>query len=868
MSGEPEKDRKGGPASADLKEEYRDENRYSVSVAGGNTPGDEAHGVPEDSGENAGDNEQVSSSQRLSRAELEEMYRNDPRFSMLFDHEKNEKKKIVRSVKVGGIRLTPKRILILSLFFLVVLLCICGSLYYALRDIGKYRDYARASALYEAGEYEAAKDLFIKVINEDPNKEDAVAAMADIYRHYRDWGNESFFRQRIMRLNPLNEEYFHDFLESAFRARNFGSIYSILNLKVMENPDLPPEEGALYLIAALHSGHVSNGKNFYAERKKANPKYFTESERGRFADLLLNGAEMNKEQMQNHLASLDQIKDPQVRFEMGNVLLYFLSKQHDRESDEKMERLLLEAVELNDYAGAPLLANYYFLHERFDDVIRICDEFLKSRVNASMPVLFGESCVLNGQPELIPPLADRIRRLRGRQSKVIASYLDALTAFNDGDNERLQTAMLESGSTIETPLSSLIKLQMAIHIDSPKDIQLTLGKIMKGGSFMDFQARARTAALQYLTVKAGTDSVNDSDLLTMYAGIAALIETPDDDVSFLRRIILLDHYKRNIMTGDELQAALKTFPGDPVLLKIAAEYSLSRKQPARTMEYISEFNELDGVPEKTRRTMRILHMLALDQLGRKEDAQKEFRLIVEQEKDGFMVYVYFEYCAENGYSDSLKSFGEWLENLPADSSNRMAIPFVRAEILLSEGKKDQALDLFEKSPSDDPFFVFHAASRLAGNGRNDAAFNRYLSIRNTYPDKALVNINLSELYRGKGDADNALACARTAWEENRNDLLSRYIYGKRLFEAGQYQDAVDVLKFPQYMASFPEKMLDLWSRAVRAQIKADFAKERYLSAQDNVKYLLIYFPEDREGLEYAEKIQRIRRHESVGGSGK
>ena len=119
MSGEPEKDRKGGPASADLKEEYRDENRYSVSVAGGNTPGDEAHGVPEDSGENAGDNEQVSSSQRLSRAELEEMYRNDPRFSMLFDHEKNEKKKIVRSVKVGGIRLTPKRILILSLFFLV-----------------------------------------------------------------------------------------------------------------------------------------------------------------------------------------------------------------------------------------------------------------------------------------------------------------------------------------------------------------------------------------------------------------------------------------------------------------------------------------------------------------------------------------------------------------------------------------------------------------------------------------------------------------------------------------------------------------------------------------------------------------------------
>ena len=859
MTEEDERTDNGGVIPSEA-EEYREEDRYSVRSSSEEGPSEEL----KKEGDKTGEMDAPASGGRLTREELENRFRNDPRFNMIFDHEINKKKKKASHYyfKVGGIRLTLKRILILCCFLLVFLVCMCSSFFYALKDIGKYRGYNQARAVFESGDYEKAKELFVKVISDDPNKEDAIKAMAQIYQYYGDWANEAFFRQRLVRLNPLNETYSRDFLNAAFRARNFGTIYSYLSLKVMENPKLPPEEGALYLIAALHSEHVPNGKTFYSEWIKSNPAYFSDTEYGRYAELLLKASELNPEKARSIIASLPDIKDEQIRFETINTLLYVLAKQGNRESDGQIEKLLRESAELNEFAGAPMLADYYFSHYRFEDTLKVCEDFLKTKINVVIPILYGESSLLSGQPELIPPLADRVRHLRGRQSKIIASYLDALYAFNEGDETRLRAAMLEAGSMFETQVSSLMRLQLAIGSDSSKEIFLLLEKLIKGEPFLDFPQRARTAALEYLLKQADSDLASDPDRLTVCADIAQMIQTPGDDVSFLKRIILLDRFKRDLLTEDELLSAVKTFPGDPVLLRIAAEYYLKRGQAARTMDYIVEYNSLKDIESND--SMVILHILALDQLGRKDEAKTEFWTLVESRTDGTLLSLYYDFCVENKMFDSLKSLSSWIESLPKDSPNHAALPFIRAEILFSEGKQDQAFDLFEKSPSSDPQFIFHAAARLAEAGRNDAALKRFLSIRDTYPDKALVNLNLSALYREKGDAKNALECARIAWDVNQNDLQARYIYGKRLFEAGQYAEVISVLKFPQFKASFPKEMLELWSKAMHEQIKDDFDAERYTPAMENTKYLLIYFPEDKDGLEYMELLESIRRHEKTG----
>lgn len=798
----------------------------------------------------------ISTSARITREEMESKYRNDPRFAMLFDHER-KKGRQVWYIKVGGLRLTLKRILILCGFLLVFLLCLGACFFYAFKDLGKYKNYARAVALYEDGDYEAAKELFVKVLAEDPNKEDAVAALADIYHHYGDWGNEAFFRQRLMRLNPLDRKLRDDFLESAFRARNFGVIYTFLNLKIMEDANtLPPGEGALFVISALQSGHVPNGKAFYDLKKKAEPRYFQNSERGRLVEMKMSTREMDGPRSRDFLAFLSEAEDPMVRFETINSLLYYYSLQNDQESNEKMEELLQEAAELNEFAGAPLLANYYFTHYRFDDVIKVCEKFLKTKINVIMPLFLAESFALSGQAEKILPLMERMRVLRVRQANILALYMDALNAFCVGDNKRLRDSLLKAGSTIETPLSHLMGLQIAILTDSSKGIRQNIEKIMRDRPFMDFRQRARTAALYYLMDKANEDLASNPDKLNDCAEIAALIQTPGDDVSFLRRIILLDHFNRNALTEDELQAALGTYPGDAILLQIAAKYYLLNGKPTRAMDYIDEYNELKDVPKKN---IAILHMVALDQLGRKADAEKEFRAILERGEDDDLLYIYFSFCIENKFLEALESLAEWLETLPKDAASRSALPFVRAEVLFGDAAtKAQALELFEKSSAADPRFVFHAAQRLVEADRLDAALSRYLSIRDAYPDKVLLNVSISDLYEKKGDAESSFAFARTAWQMDRNDFSARYAYGKRLFERGEVAEAFSVLGSPQYRADFPADMLKLWEKVVRAQIKSDFEAARYTPVMENARRLLTCFPNDKEAREYLDKIENIR----------
>lgn len=854
MSEEDVRKENDGTESVGKNEEYRSENRYSAHFP---SSGVSASGTEDGAGEDPDSGEAFRPNGRMTREDLENEYRNNPRFRMLFDHGVDVKP--VWQIRVAGLRLTLKRILILCGFLLIVLLCLGACLFYVLQDISKLRHYTQAKALYEAGDYNAAKEVFFIVLSEDPNREDAVAMMADIYNRSGDWSNEAFFRQRLMRLNPLNDEFSRDYLKTAFRARIFNAIYLHLNLKILDNLELQPEDGALYLVSALLSGHASEGKAFYESCRKSNPDYFSSTETGRLAELLLNQSQLDNEQVQNLIEALGDIEDTQVRFETINVLLHYFSNRKDAESEKTMEKLLVEAAALNNHAGAPMLANFYFFRFRFEETIEICNEYLKTKMNAVMPILLGESSFLSGRMELIPPLAEKIHRLRGRQSKVIASYLDALTAFGKEDDALLRSSLLEAGSTINTPLASLMKLQLAIKADSPKEILITLGGVMKAAPFMDFHERARTAAMCYLMDKLA-NGLPDAETLQDYAGIASLLQTPNEEVSFLSRIILLDRRNRGLLKEDELLAALGKYQNDFILLRIAAEFYLLNGQPERAMDCISAYNKLPDVPDKS--AVALLHVLALDQLGRKTEAEKEFRSILENGGGDSLLYPYFSFCIENDLLDSLKSLSTWLETQPKDSLARSVQPFVRAEILLADdATKDQAFDIFEKSDAADPRFIFHAASRLAKAGRRDAALKRYSSIRDIYPDKSLVNINLSELYFGRGETDAALEYARIAWQEDRSSLLSRYIYGKRLFEIGKYAEVLDVLSFPQYKASFPDDMLKLWEKAIRECIRADFDAGRYGTAQEKAKYLLIYFPDDKSAQEYLEKIEAIHRKE-------
>ena len=812
----------------------------------------------------ADDESVISSGARPTREELESKYRQDPRFSMLFDHsvpDESEKPKR-KYVRVGGIRLTPKRIIILSGFLLVMLACIGACIFFLVKDLDRSIECSQAIALYESGDFAQAKEKLVRVLSRDPHKESAVAALADIYHHYGDWGNETFFRQRLVRLNPLNKQYFEDYLDSAMRARNYNVIYSLLNLKILEGETLDRNTEALFLISALHSGHVSNGKSFFRSKTLSDPKYFSQTDRGRFAEVMLKAESLVPKEADKLFSALEDVKDPAVRFEILNMRVYLLSKITDEENEARIEEMLKESAEMNNFAGAPLLANYYFSRYRFDDAIRVSEDFLKTKVNTIMPILYSESCLLSGQPELIGPMLERIQSLEGRQSRIIASYLEALKSFSAGDLAATKANLQAAGSTIETPLSTLMELLIAINNRSVPEVRVILTRLMTRPPFMDFQERARSAVLRFLLSElSDIEGIPEPRLIADYAAIAEQIQSRGDDNSFLQRIILMDQYNRNVLNEDELQFMLAKFRGDPVLLQIAAEYYLFRQKPEQAMGYINQYRNGTGegaAPDG----MAVLHMLTLDQLGRTDEAEAEFRSIVEREPDnGDLLYYYYTYCSQHGFLDAMRELAKRVGSLPHNSALREFLPFIQAEIKFADGDEKGALDMFESAKTARPDLIYHAGDFLAAGGRTDAAIKRYLTILENAPDKVQLRLKLSKLYREKGDREKAMAQARSAWVEDREDLDARAAYARFLVEDKEFAEAVDVLKFPQYQATFPEDIVELWGTAMREQIKADYAGARYTPAFEAAKHLQIYFPDDQMAQEYIQLIEQRRQEE-------
>ena len=842
----------------------------AVSVSGTETS---ANGA----GPSGGNEGEPSSggSARPSREDLEKKFREDPRFTMLFENgpltakpkapkyidEKGNPVPPRHYIRVAGIRLTPKRILIIACFLLIMLGCLGACFFFLVKDIDRSVECARAIALYESGDFATAKDKLIAVVNRDPHKESALAALADIYHHYGDWGNETFFRQRLARLNPMKKEYFDAYLDSAMRARNFNTIYSQLNLKVIDDADMDPDTAALFLIAALHSDHVANGKAFYQAMLERDPGFFAKTERGRFAEVLLKAERLYPSDAERLFAGLDDVKEPSVRFEILNMRAYLLSKMPGGENEDKIDALLKEAAELNNFAGAPILANRHFVKGRFRETMDICTEFLKTKVNTMMPILYGESCVLSGQPELIAEMKERIRSLGGRQSLIIASYLEALEAFSDGDLTKAKACLQSAGGSIETPLSALMQLFIAIQNRSSTEVRFILNRIMTRQPYLDLQQRARSAALQYLLSEVNGDASPTPRQIADYAEIAELIRLPGDDNSFLQRIIQMDRYYRNILNEDELAAILAQFPGDPVLLQIAAEYYLLRRQPQRTMQYIEQASGTD------RDAMTVLHMLALDQLNLVDEAEAEFRGIVERDPgNGDLLYYYYAYCSDHGFLDSMRELSRRIDGLPADSVLREFLPFVRAEIMYADGRKDEALDVFEKTGTSRPDLIARAGDFLAAGGRPDAAIRRYLSIQTNAPDKVQLHLKLSKLYRDKNDLKSAMAHAISAWQEDRDDQEARFVYAGYLFDDKQYAEAVNVLKFPQYRAPFPDDMVELWGKAMQEQISADFSNGRLTPAMEGAKHLLIYFPDNQKAKTILQQVEAIRQNEKQRAS--
>ena len=752
-------------------------------------------------------------------------------------------------------KMKKTKLILITVLVSVILLACLGCLgYFGVKTMRRSQLRAAARKAFAAEDWKKAEKLLNEYVKQDHDSEEDFVRLAQVYRHFGNTGEEMHCWYKACTLNPLKPEYWDTYTECALNARDFPHLYSALSRKLALNEELAPKDKVLYVVSSVITNRVKEAEKFYETVLKADPEAFRRDDLGRFAEFLVTYRKRTPEEHAKFIEQSLKSEDPAVRLE--SIIFYLAGLRPSDEEDvdsvlKKKEEMLKEAVALNRFAATPLLANFYFSRMRFGSVIEIAEPYLADIEDLLLSVLYAESCVCSGHPEKLIPLAEKFRSL-GWEYRVQASYFEALYDFTQDNNDDLAKHMQEVGGAAQTDLANLMNLQIALNNDNEEKIVSTLETIMTSPPFYDLQDRAGSAVQHYLwsKIEENPDLADDPRMVKL----AQLVSGTGKTDPLLLRITISDLRKRNVLTRQSLQEYLDAFPDDPYLLQVGAEFELFNGDPGKCLEYVERFYAKEKKERST--TFDLLHMLALELLGKIDEATKEYTALVENnEMDREILYRYFIFCIDHERQDELANMAARLDASNVPDLKALA-PFFRAEELLLQDKKEEALSMLETAKTERPDFALRAANVFSKYDRVDQALSSYLALVDKYPDKRLILANIAEVYLAKGMKAEALSYAKQAWEINQDNQIGQYIYAKMLAANGLYQDAEKVLKVPYRKTELPDTFRTLWTDIMLHCVREDLANGQFQRALDKANHYLILFPQDQTFQEFKSRAEQ------------
>ena len=718
-----------------------------------------------------------------------------------------------------------------------------------------------AMAAYKNGEYALAERLLLQYVQKDPDYEAGFVALAGIYHEFGNIEMEAQMWQTASSLNPQNREYRANMLNTSVKSASYAFLHGILSRKARANELLSDQELYLYMISSFRSGYPVDGEDAYQKYTDLDPEAFHKDDLGRMAEFMaIYGTLLDVERI-DYLNEAMQSEDPVIRFEALYFAIRRCMEQRNDDglpNEEEMERLLKQAAEVNHFAGSPLLADFYFSKYRFAETIDILEPYLKTIDDIDLYLQYAESCAFTGKTGELRALGKKLREKPGFLP-IIADYCDILIAYLENDEEKLASNVRKHGKRIDSPLSRFIRLRVAMANHSFTEILTLAQEIFTKPPFFDLHNRALFICLDYISEEMKKPE-NQKDPSQM-AELAKVLSIYLHGNRLLTEIILMDQYKRDLVKEDYLIAALDYFPDDTLLLRITATFLIMRGKAEEALPLIEQMlNAEKAANRKPDRRIQALFVLALDLLGRQDDVSEAFREMLEQtDFDPELLGQYFQFCLNNGRTADLVSMADKLEAGKDGKTERFAVFFRAAALLLTEDelKVREALDLLVSTPSDDPEFTFYAANCLCKYNRLDEAEKKYMAISETYRNPSLVYVNLSIIYHARGEDQKAMDAAKKAFELEKESLLPAFIYSKRLYEAERYEEAVNTLNFPRHAVEYRGDIIELWCDCMHHVIEKSLADRKILLAENQCRHLLMIDPDDKFGKETMERIREI-----------
>lgn len=749
--------------------------------------------------------------------------------------------------------------ILLGIVFLTGLLA-CG--YFGVKIRRRVRLRHAAMAAYEKKDYAQAERLLLQYVQLDPDSEAEYAALANIYRESGNAEMEAQMWQAASSLNPQNQEYRENMLSNAVKSANYALLHNILGRKALFGDEFTDRELYLYVISAYRSNYPKNGDEAYKKAIEKNSEVFHKDDLGRMAEFLATYETRNDIDRDAFLNSAMQSENPVVQFEALYCTLRRIEQSDgdDPDNDEEIEKLLKQAVKANYFAGTAILADYYFSKYNFAEAIDLLEPYLKNIDDIDLYLIYAESCVFEGKLDKLKELEKKLSKKPG-VLPFLADYCAILIAYLENDEKKLAAEVRKTGKRIDSPLSRFIRLRVAMSHRSFSEIRSVAQELFSNPSFYDLHTRALFLCLAYIEDEMkNPDSENGKDLSRM-ADLAKILSGYLQGNRLLTEIILLEQYQKDLVKEDYLLTALEHFPDDALLQRITAEFLIFHGKAKKALPIIEQALDSEKkADQKQDREIRILFMLALDKIGKHEEAADVFReLVFSSEFDPELLRQYFQFCVNNRRTEDLASAADRLE-ASKDGKQEQFGKFFRAAAMLQTGdesKEKEALDLLASTPDDEPDFTFYAANSLCRYDRLDEAEAKYKAILKTFRTPSLPYVNLSDIYHAKGEGQNALEAAKTAFELEKESMLPAFIYAKRLSEAERFEDAVNILHFPHHEVNYRKDIVELWRDCMHHVIEKSIADRKYLQAEAQCNHLLIILPDDEFGKENLEKVRKL-----------
>ena len=756
-----------------------------------------------------------------------------------------------------------KLILVIVLVSVVLLACLGFLGYFGVKTMRRSHLRAEARKAFAAEDWKTAEKLLNKYIQLDPDSEEDYVRLAKVYNHFGNTDGEMYCWYKASSLNPLKPEYWDNYTTCAMNARDFQHLYTSLSRKLIFNAELSRKDKMMYLISAVMTNRASEAKKYYEDMLKSDPEVFRGDDLGRLAEYVVTFDKLSDAERRTFIDEGIKSDDPFVRLEsiLYRATTLAISSENAATDLKQKETLLKQATELNRYAATPYLVDFYYSHMGFGAVIAIAGPYLADIDDVNMSILYADSCVYNGQPEKLKSLIEHFRSL-GQKYRLQTAYFEALYDFSR-DNDDFARHMMEVGGAAQTDLANLMNLQVALNNDNEEKVVTIFETIMMNPTLRELQERARSAVRLYLEnkLRENPDFANDPRFIKL----ARLISGRNIKDPLLMRISISDLRNRNVLTRQTLEENLAAFPEDPYLLEVAAEFELFNGNPGKCLEYVERVYAQEKVKRSI--TLDLLHMLALELTGRIDESTKEFTDMVNHtEMNREVLYRYLRFCVDHNRGEELSKMADKLDASEIPGLKALA-PFFRAEELLLQEKKDEALFLLEMAKTDHPDFAFRAASLFLKYDLPDQALSRFLALVGNHPEKQMVLANIAEVYLAKGMKAEALSYAKQVWEIDQETVIGQFVYAKMLAADGQYQDAEKVLKIPNRKVELPDEIKDLWTDIMYHAIENNIAGERLIQAEEQCLHLLTIAPDDEFGKEKLEKVRELLRPKKDAAQG-